>query len=225
MNIANFVIVFEGGRQDFVKDHKIDYQNISAGVYLPQKNNPYLNLDLFILGGITLKEGERTILTNTTTSGKLKIDSDYETYEIHTGIKRNNLSLIPDLGLTASYSITPNYDETKYFSWNDRHIGNLSIFFSDDYNLIKNKDSRLFLGWTLDFRNMIGEKKQAYSINGTSAKYKQHNNLTNEISLLANIGYEKRFSDNSNISFELDIKDTNQNSKSFGANILLSNKF
>ena len=52
----------------------IDYQNISAGIYLPQKDNPYLNLDLFILGGITLKDGERTILTNTTTSGKLTID-------------------------------------------------------------------------------------------------------------------------------------------------------
>ena len=225
MDNANFVIVFEGGKQDFAKDHKIDYHNISTGVYLPQKNNPYLNLDLFILGGVTLKEGERTILTNTTTSGKLKIDSDYETYEIHTGIKRNNLSLIPNLGLAASYSITPNYDEAKYFSWNDRHIGNLSIFFSDDYNLIKKNDSKFLLGWTLDFRNMIGDKKQVYSINGTNATYRQHDDLTNEISLIVNAGYEKRFSENSSISFSLDAKDTNQYTKSFGANMSLSSKF
>jgi hypothetical protein len=222
---ANFVIAFEGGRQNFVKDHKIDYQNISAGVYLPQKNNPYLNLDLFILGGIILKDGERTILTNTTASGKLKIESDYETYEIHTGIKKNNSSAIPDLGLTVSYSITPSYDETKYFSWEDRHIGNVSIFFSDDYNLIKNEDSKLFLGWTLDMRNMTGDKKQDYSINGTSATYKQHNDLTNEISLLANMGYEKKFSEKSIISFSLDAKNTNQYAKSVGANISLSSKF
>ena len=186
---ANFVIAFEGGRQDFVKDHKIDYQNISAGIYLLQKDNPYLNLDLFILGGITLKDGERTILTNTTTSGKLTIDSDYETYEIHTGIKKNNSSSIPDFGFAASYSMTPSYDESKYFSWTDRHIGNLSVFFEDDYNLINNKDSKLFLGWTLDIRKMMGDKKQVYSINGTSATYKQHNDLTNEISLIANMGY------------------------------------
>jgi len=222
---ANFVIAFEGGSQNFVKDHKIDYQNISAGVYLPQKNNPYLNLDLFILGGIILKDGERTILTNTTASGKLKIESDYETYEIHTGIKKNNSSAIPDLGLTVSYSITPSYDETKYFSWEDRHIGNVSIFFSDDYNLIKNEDSKLFLGWTLDMRNMTGDKKQDYSINGTSATYKQHNDLTNEISLLANMGYEKKFSEKSIISFSLDAKNTNQYAKSVGANISLSSKF
>ena len=222
---ANFVIAFEGGRQNFVKDHKIDYQNISAGVYLPQKNNPYFNLDLFILGGITLKDGERTILTNTTTSGKLTIDSDYETYEIHTGIKKNNSSSIPDFGLAASYSMTPNYDESKYFSWADRHIGNLSVFFEDDYNLINTKDSKLFLGWTLDIRKMMGDKKQVYSINGTSATYKQHNDLTNEISLIANMGYEKKFSDKSKILFSLDAKNTNRYTKSLGANVSFKNKF
>ncbi len=222
---ANFVIAFEGGRQDFVKDHKIDYQNISAGVYLPQKDNPYLNLDLFIIGGITLKDGERTILTNTTTSGKLTIDSDYETYEIHTGIKKNNSSSIPDFGFAASYSMTPSYDESKYFSWTDRHIGNLSVFFEDDYNLINNKDSKLFLGWTLDIRKMMGDKKQVYSINGTSATYKQHNDLTNEISLIANMGYEKKFSDKSKILFSLDAKNTNRYTKSLGANISFKSKF
>ena len=222
---ANFVIAFEGGRQNFVKDHKIDYQNISAGVYLPQKNNPYFNLDLFILGGITLKDGERTILTNTTTSGKLTIDSDYETYEIHTGIKKNNSSSIPDFGFAASYSMTPSYDESKYFSWADRHIGNLSVFFEDDYNLINNKDSKLFLGWTLDIRKMMGDNKQVYSINGTSATYKQHNDLTNEISLIANMGYEKKFSDKSKILFSLDAKNTNRYTKSLGANVSFKSKF
>ena len=222
---ANFVIAFEGGRQDFVKDHKIDYQNISAGIYLPQKDNPYFNLDLFILGGITLKDGERTILTNTTTSGKLTIDSDYETYEIHTGIKKNNSSSIPDFGFAASYSMTPSYDESKYFSWTDRHVGNLSIFFEDDYNLINNKDSKLFLGWTLDMRKMMGDKKQVYSINGTSATYEQHNNLTNEISLIANMGYEKKFSDKSKILFSLDAKNTNRYTKSVGANVSFKSKF
>ena len=222
---ANFVIAFEGGRQDFVKDHKIDYQNISAGIYLPQKDNPYFNLDLFILGGITLKDGERTILTNTTTSGKLTIDSDYETYEIHTGIKKNNSSSIPDFGFAASYSMTPSYEESKYFSWTDRDVGNLSVFFEDDYNLINSKDSNLFLGWTLDIRKMMGDKKQVYSINGTSATYKQHNNLTNEISLIANMGYEKKFSDKSKILFSLDAKNTNRYTKSVGANISFKSKF
>ena len=61
------------------------------------------------------------------------------------------------------------------------------LFFEDDYNLINNKDSKLFLGWTLDMRKIMGDKKQVYSINVTSATYKQHNDLTNEISLIANM--------------------------------------
>ena len=92
-------------------------------------------------------------------------------------------------------------------------------------SLTKNEDSKLFLGWTLDMRSMIGDKKQDYSINGTSATYKQHNDLTNEISLLANMGYEKKFSEKSSISFSLDAKNTNQYTKSVGANISLSSKF
>ncbi|MBD1154846.1 hypothetical protein IDH00_03225, partial [Pelagibacterales bacterium SAG-MED21] len=164
-------------------------------------------------------------LTNTTTSGKLTIDSDYETYEIHTGIKKNNSSSIPDFGFAASYSMTPSYDESKYFSWTDKHVGNLSVFFEDDYNLINTKDSKLFLGWTLDMRKMIGDNKQVYSINGTSATYKQHSDLTNEISLIANMGYEKKFSDKSKILFSLDAKNTNRYTKSFGANVSFKSKF
>ena len=72
---------------------------------------------------------------------------------------------------------------------------------------------------------MIGDKKQDYSINGTNATYRQHDDLTNEISLIVNVGYEKRFSKNSSISFSLDVKDTNQYTKSFGANMSLSSKF
>ena len=74
-------------------------------------------------------------------------------------------------------------------------------------------------------RNMIGDKKQDYSINGTSATYKQHNDLTNEISLIANMGYEKKFSENSIISFSVDAKNTNQYAKNVGANISLSKNF
>ena len=77
---SDFILAFEVGVQDFEVDHKITYQNISAGLYLPS-NKYLLNLDSFIIGGITLKEGERTILTNTTSSGKLNIDSNYQTLE------------------------------------------------------------------------------------------------------------------------------------------------
>ena len=68
----------------------------------------------------------------------------------------------------------------------------MSVFFSDKYNFINNDNNYLNLGWLLDFRNSIGDKSQVYSINGTSATYKQDNALTREISLVATLGYEKK---------------------------------
>ena len=212
---SDFILAFEAGVQDFEADHKITYQNVSAGLYLPS-NKYLLNLDSFIIGGISLKNSERTILTNTTSSGKLDIDSDYQTFEFHSGVTKTNSNLIPNVGLTGSFSITPSYDESKYYSWRNRKAGNLSIFFSDKYNLINNNN--LNLGWLLDFRSLIGDKSQVYSINGTSATYKQDNALTREISLVANLDYEKKITDNGKFTAGISAKNTNQNVGSLNVN-------
>ncbi len=212
---SDFILAFEAGAQDFEADHKITYQNVSAGLYLPS-NKYLLNLDSFFIGGISLKNSERTILTNTTSSGKLDIDSDYQTIEFHSGVTKTNSNLIPNLGLTGSFSITPSYDESKYYSWRNRKVGNLSIFFSDKYNLINNNN--LNIGWLLDFRSLIGDKSQVYSINGTSATYKQDNALTREISLVANLDYEKKITDNGKFTAGISAKNTNQNVGSLNVN-------
>ena len=221
---SDFILAFEAGVQDFEADHKISYQNVSAGLYLPS-NKYLLSLDSFILGGITLKEGARTILTNTTSSGKLNIDSNYQTFEVHSGVTKTNSKLIPNIGLTGSFSITPSYDESKYYSWRNRKVGNVSVFFSDKYNLINNDNNNFNLGWLLDFRNSVGDKSQVYSINGTSATYKQDNALTREISLVANLGYEKKITDNGKFTAGISAKNTNQDVKSLSGNLGFKLKF
>ena len=97
-------------------------------------------------------------------------------------------------------------------------MGNVSVFFSDKYNLINN-DNNFNLGWLLDFRNLIGDKSQVYSINGTSATYKQDNALTREISLVANLGYEKKITDNGKFTAGISAKNTNQDVKSLSGNL------
>ena len=221
---SNFVLAFEGGIQDFDKDHRIKYTNASAGLYFPD-NNSIFNLETFVMGGITLKDAERTILTNTTSSGQLDIESNYETYEIYTGVRKNNLSLVPDIGVTGSYSFTPNYDESKYYSWGDRHVGNVSIYFSDNYNLIKNKNNKLSLGWTLDYRSLAGDDKQEYFINGTQATYKQDIDLTKEITMIVSLGYEKKFLNNGIITVSLNAKDTDQSVENINGSLGLKMNF
>ena len=221
---SDFILAFEAGVQDFETDHKITYQNVSAGLYLPS-NKYLLNLDSFILGGITLKDSERTILTNTTSSGKLNIDSNYQTFEVHSGVTKTNSKLIPNVGLTGSFSITPSYDESKYYSWRNRKVGNVSVFFSDKYNLINNDNNNFNLGWLLDFRNSVGDKSQVYSINGTSATYKQANALTRETSLVANLGYEKKITGNGKFTAGISTKNTSQDVKSLSGNLGFKLKF
>ena len=221
---SNFVLAFEGGIQDFDKDHKIKYTNASAGLYFPD-NNSIFNLETFVMGGITLKDAERTILTNTTSSGQLDIESNYETYEIYTGVRKNNLSLVPDIGVTGSYSFTPNYDESKYYSWGDRHVGNVSVYISDNYNLIKNKNNKLSLGWTLDYRSLAGDDKQEYFINGTQATYEQDIDLTKEITMIVSLGYEKKFLNNGIITVSLNAKDTDQSVENINGSLGLKMNF
>ena len=55
---SNFIMMFEGGVQDFAKDYRITYQNISGGINIPD-NDKFFNLDTFVTGGITLKDGKR----------------------------------------------------------------------------------------------------------------------------------------------------------------------
>ena len=215
---SDFILTFEAGVQDFETDHKITYQNVSAGFYLPT-NKYLLNLDSFIIGGITLKDGERKILTNTTSSGKLNIDSNYQTFEVHSGVTKTNPKLIPNVGLTGSFSITPSYDESKYYSWRNRKVGNVSVFFSDKYDIVDNGDNNLSFGWTLDFRSLIGDQSQVYSVNGTSATYKQDNALSREIALVSNLDYEKKITENGKFTFGLTAKNTNQDVKSLKANL------
>ena len=218
MKSSDFILAFEAGFQNFEKDHKIYYQNILTGLYFPENKNFY-NLESFIIGGITLKDGERTILTNTTSSGKLNVDSYYQTYEFHSGFVKSNNKLLPNFGITGSFSYTPSYEESKYYSWSKKQVGNVSVFFSDKYKPIEYKKKKLNIGWMLDFRSLLGSKSQHYSINGTSAKYKQRNSLTREISFIGNLNFEKKFKNSGLFTVGVAAKNTSQGTKSLSGNL------
>ena len=221
---SNFIMMFEGGIQDFAKDYRITYQNISGGIHIPD-NDKFFNLDTFITGGVTLKDGKRKVLTNTVSSGTVDSDSNFQTYDIQLGAKKNNLNIIPDIGFTSSMSITPTYDESKFYSWRNRVVGNLSIYLSDDYLIRDDKEEKLNLNWALDLRSAIGDDEQTYSISGTTATYKQDNDLKREISLSASMNYEKYIFENSMIGFAYYGLLSSQNTLSLGGNAFYKMNF
>ena len=221
---SDFIMMFESGVQDFAKDYKITYQNISGGINIPD-NDKFFNLDTFVTGGITLKDGKREVLTNTESSGKVDSNSNFQTYDIQIGAKKNNFKIIPDVGFTSGISVTPTYDESKFYSWRNRVVWNLSIYLSDNYLIRDDKKEKLNLNWALDLRSAIGDDEQTYSINGTTATYKQDNDLKREISLLANMNYEKYIYENSMVGFAYYGLLSSQNTLSLGGNAFYKMNF
>ena len=217
----NIIASFEYSEQDFQKDHDIARYNISFGVHFNESENKFKD-NSFILAGATLNEGERKILTNTTSSGTLNITDTYESFEIHTGKMFQNKSLLPNIGTNLSYSFTPSHTESKYYSWEDKHVANFSVDLNDEYNLeFKKNKSKIGIGWILDYRTLITDSKTEYSVNGTEATYHQDDELTKEMTLSVNINYEKTFYKFGKMLISIDGKSTTQDVSSIGANISL----
>ena len=215
----NIIASFEYSEQDFQKDHDIARYNISFGVHFNESENKFKD-NSFILAGATLNEGKRKILTNTTSSGTLDITDTYESFEIHTGKMFQNKSLLPNIGTNLSYSFTPSHTESKYYSWEDKHVANFSVDLNDEYNLeFKKNKSKIGIGWILDYRTLITDSKTEYSVNGTEATYHQDDELIKEMTLSVNINYEKTFYKFGKMLISIDGKSTTQDVSSIGANI------
>ena len=215
----DFILSIETSKQNFTKDHTINRYSISSGFYFPNRslfNN--IGNESFLLAGLTLHNSDRQILTNTTASGRLDIKDNYETYELIAGTKINNNYFIPNLGLTFGFSHTPAHSESNFYEWDAKNIGNISFYFDDDYKFNFGSNNSINLGWILDLRKMVTEKDQDFEINNTGATYKQDDDLTEEVTLAANIGYEKKISDQHFLKFNLDSTTSTQELTSFSGN-------
>ena len=215
----DFILSLGNGNQKFTKDYSVDRHSLHTGFFF--RDHPILNKfgdESFILGGVNLKKSEREILTNTTSSGKLSITDNFETYDLIIGTKINNDFIIPNIGATLGLSYTPSHNESNYYSWDKKKVSNLSIYLDDDYKLNLGKNYQLNLGWILDARQMVLGKEQNYEINGTSAIYSQDTDLTKEVTLATNLGFDKKMSDQHFFKFYLDSTISTQELASFSGN-------
>jgi len=215
----DFILSFGNGSQKFTKDYGVNRDSLHTGFFF--RDHPIFNKfgdESFILGGVNLKKSEREILTNTTSSGKLSITDNFETYDLIIGTKINNDFIIPNIGATLGLSYTPSHKESNYYSWDKKEVSNLSIYLDDDYKLNLGKNYQLNLGWILDARQMVLGKEQNYEINGTSAIYSQDTDLTKEVTLATNLGFDKKMSDQHFFKFYLDSTLSTQELASFSGN-------
>ena len=215
----DFILSLGSGRQKFNQDHSVNRYSLHSGFYF--RDQPILNKfgdESFIIGGVNLHNSERLILTNTTTTGKLFLTDAFASFDLIGGTKIINDKLIPNFGATFGLSFTPAHSETKYYQWEDKGITNLSVYIDDDYTFNLGKNYQINLGWILDIRKMILGKDQDYEINATTANYSQDTNLTQELSLATNFGFEKKISQEHFFKFYLDSTISTQELMSFSGN-------
>jgi len=217
----NVITTLEFSKQEFQKDHDIERYNILTGLHLndTESKNKFTR-NTFILGGATLNKSKRRILTNTTSSGLDNLTDSYESFEIHAGKIFKNKKIFPNIGANISHSFTPAHEESKYYNWEDKHVTNFSVDLNDEYIFeSKKNNSKLSFGWILDYRTLILDSKQKYSVKSTNATYYQDDELTKEMTFSLNIGYEKAFYKFGKILIAIDGKSTTQDVNSIGANI------
>ena len=189
----NIIASFEYSEQDFQKDHTIARYNLLFGLHFNDSEINEFKNNTYILAGATLNESERKILTNTTSSGILNVIDAYDSFEVYVGKKFNNKKIIPNIGTNLSYSITPAHSESKYYSWEEKHVVNFSVDLSDEFTIVSKKNnSKLGIGLILDYRTLISDSSTRYSVNGTKATYRQDNDLKKQMTISANINYEKK---------------------------------
>jgi len=215
---SDFILSFETGSQNFTKDHSINRYSIHSGLLFSDKKIfNTINSENFIVGGITLNDSERKILTNTTSSGTLMLSDVYESYELIAGTKIKNNYFIPNIGITLGLSRTPRHSE-DYYVWRKKDVSNLSFYFDDDYELKLVGNTAISFGWLLDFRKLVSNRLQTYEVKGTEANYLQHVDLTEEITFSGALGIQKQFSENHSLKISLDGIQSTQELTSVGGN-------
>ena len=224
----HLLISFERGQQDFGSDFKIYKNQILIGLLNDGHSNYNTKkTETFFLAGLTSNDSKRTILTNTTTTGKLEVTDQYNSYELILGTKfiqsndkKEKIKFLPDFGYTMSYSNTPSHTESHYFEWAQKNLIQFSGYISDVYEKNLNTlNSSFSFGWDLEFRRIVSGQKQEYKINNTSATYSQKADLSKELTLGINFGYKVKFFENSFLFANIDTSYSNQSTYKLGGPI------
>ena len=171
----DLILTIEKSKLELQGDHDITNTNFLAGF----NARDFLSLGAwktsgFFVAGYGLHDGKRRILTNSTSSGELDVTSDYTSYEVITGINANYIyssginTWNTEIGLTSGYSLTPDYEESRYFTWEARQIWQGSIHIGESLTSKVSDNLTVTVGGELEHRTLIRGREQTYAINGTT---------------------------------------------------------
>lgn len=192
---VNFLTTLEIGELSIQGEHDITKKSVLMGISYsknPFSRNSELLTKGFILGGASQNQSSRKILTNTTTSGVLNLDTNYYSYELITGGNitysfdlDDNDNSQTELGFTVSGSHIGDYNEGNLFFWEDRSLIQESVYLRQQISHKLNKKLKINLGCEFEHRKVLEGEKQEYKIRDTKVRYSGGNH--SEISISGNL--------------------------------------
>jgi hypothetical protein len=210
---------------DFQGNHDVSRHNFLAGVNATDfASLGNFKFSGFFVGGMEWHNGDREIYTNTTTTGKLDVTSDYTSYEAITG-SHASYSYSPDekntwkteVGLTFGYSLIQDYEESQYFAWEERDFVQGSIHIGEQLTSKINDKVTVTVGGELEHRKVLMGREQSYAINGTTVDYRQGSFWENTAAGRLGATY---LMDNNTLAYvNLDSRFSNQTRGTYGASV------
>jgi len=223
---VNLILTVERNKLDLDEDHDITKNSFLIGV----NTNDFMQIDDwkasgFIAGGVTWHNSSRAVLTNIVVSGIADVGAEYETTEAITGIsfshtydQKVNESVTnkweTDLGLTLSYSHTPSYMESLFFTWEERNLTQLSIHIGEQLTSMLGDKVQFRLGGEFEHRSVIAGKNQNHALNAVTVDFRSGAFYENSISM--NTGFDYALGDYSKAYLQFDGRVSDQTAYSLG---------
>ena len=213
-NKFDLIFTLEKSELELERDHEVSNTNFLAGFNAREflSLGPWKTSGFFV-AGVGWHDSKRRIFTNTTSSGLLDVTSNYKSYEVITGSHANYSyssganTWDTEVGLTFGYSLTPDYRERAFFSWEERQLWQGSVHIGETLTSKVNDKLTVTVGGELEHRTVLTGREQSYAINGTTADSRNGQFWQNSVAgklganysmnnnMIAYVNVDSRFSD------------------------------
>jgi len=223
----NLILTLERNKLRLDEGHDVTKNSFLIGV----NTNNFMELaewkaSGFVAGGWSWHDSSRDVLTNTVLTGIADVSADYESAEAITGIsfshtydqKANELisnTWETDLGLTFSFSHTPSYSESQFFTWEERNLTQLSIHIGEQLTSMLGDKVQFRLGGEFEHRSVIAGKNQDHALNAVTVDFNSGTFYENSISM--NTGFDYALGDHSKAYIQFNGRVSDQTAYSLGA--------
>ena len=197
----NLILIAERNKLRLDEGHEVTKNSFLIGV----NTNDFMEIgewkaSSYAVAGWSWHDSSRDVLTNTVITGIADVSAKYESAEAITGMSFThsydqkvsesvNNTWDTDLGLTFSFSHTPSYSESQFFTWEERNLAQLSIHIGEQLTSMLGDKVQFKFGGELEHRSVIAGKNQNHALNAVTVDFNSGAFYENSISMNTSFDY------------------------------------